>query len=79
MFAMVSVVANPMLVDLSGHSLGFDWDVGGWMLVLLAALIVPCVASLLSAVMKSTGVSATRLKYRRPTLIVVRPPLLKNS
>jgi len=79
MFATISAVANPTLVDLSGHPFGFDWEVGGWMLVLLAVLFVPCVASLLRAVIRSVDVSTQRVKYRRPRLIAVRPPLLKSS
>ena len=79
MFAMISAVANPIFADLGGQPLGFDWGVGGWMLMLLAVLFVPCVASLLKVMIRSLDVSALRVKYRRPRLIVVRPPFLKSS
>jgi len=79
MFPTIPAVADSIVVDLSSHALGCDWGVGGWLLLLLAFLFVPCVASLLKAMVHSLDASPRRATYRRPTLIVIRPPLLRNS
>ena len=69
----------PMVADPIFAPVGFDWGVGGWLFVMLAVLLVPCVPILLKAAVELLNVSARPVRRRRPALIAVRRPVLKSS